>query len=241
MRETVHVIGLSGGKDSTAMALRLAEVEPRPYVYICNATGLELPPMQDHWRRLEELLRAPILRVTAGVTFEEMCERHRSLPSWRMRFCTQELKIEPTIAFMTGAYPAINYVGLRADESEDERGGIYGPEVVSDYPLRRWGWGIGDVYAYLAERGVTVPSRTDCDRCMYQRLGEWERLFWEYPEQYAAAEAQEAAFGHTFRSPGRDKHPAALSLLKLEFKQPPLFESQDLACDNYAPCRVCRL
>ena len=47
-----HVIGLSGGKDSTALALRLAEIEPRDYEYICNETGNELPEMQAHWAKL---------------------------------------------------------------------------------------------------------------------------------------------------------------------------------------------
>ena len=42
MSEPKHVVGLSGGGDSTAMALWLAENEPRDYEYICNATGNEL-------------------------------------------------------------------------------------------------------------------------------------------------------------------------------------------------------
>ena len=47
-----HVIGLSGGKDSTALALRLMETEPREYELICNATGNELPEMVEHWAKL---------------------------------------------------------------------------------------------------------------------------------------------------------------------------------------------
>lgn len=43
MLEPLHVVALSGGKDSTAMALRLREVEPREYTYICTPTGNELP------------------------------------------------------------------------------------------------------------------------------------------------------------------------------------------------------
>lgn len=241
MSDLTHVVGLSGGKDSTCMALRLMEVEPRDYVFICTPTGKELPEMDAHWARLETLLGQPLLRIASPETFEEMCERHRALPSWRMRFCTRDLKLKPTIAFLAGCDPAINYVGLRADEPADERGGIYGDQVQSDYPLRRWGWGITDVIGYLRERGISVPRRTDCDRCPYQRLGEWESLFWEHPERYADAEAQEARTGHTFRSPGRDSKPAALAELRMHFTQPPLLTNDDVACADYAPCRVCRL
>lgn len=41
---TTHVVGLSGGKDSTAMALRLRELNPdTPYTYIITPTGDECP------------------------------------------------------------------------------------------------------------------------------------------------------------------------------------------------------
>ena len=49
---TTHVVALSGGKDSTAMALRLAEIEPQDYVYLCTPTGDELPEMEQHWNGL---------------------------------------------------------------------------------------------------------------------------------------------------------------------------------------------
>src|SRR5262245_37676527 len=55
-----HVVALSGGKDSTAVALRLAEIEPREYVYLCTPTGDELPAMLAHWAQLEVLLGRPL-------------------------------------------------------------------------------------------------------------------------------------------------------------------------------------
>lgn len=66
----MDVVGLSGGKDSTALALRLAEIEPRNYTYICNTTGNELPEMLDHWKRLEDLLGAEITPVRAHTDLE---------------------------------------------------------------------------------------------------------------------------------------------------------------------------
>jgi tRNA(Ile)-lysidine synthase TilS/MesJ len=54
--EPKHVVGLSGGKDSTCLALKLVEDEPRKYEFICNTTGDELPEMLDHWKRLEDML-----------------------------------------------------------------------------------------------------------------------------------------------------------------------------------------
>ena len=61
-----HIVALSGGKDSTALALRLAEVEPRDYEYLCTPTGDELPVMEAHWRHLETLLGGPLADATQG-------------------------------------------------------------------------------------------------------------------------------------------------------------------------------
>ena len=61
MEGRAHVVGLSGGKDSTAMALRLVELNPTtPYTFICTPTGDELPEMEAHWKLCEGLLGQPL-------------------------------------------------------------------------------------------------------------------------------------------------------------------------------------
>jgi 3'-phosphoadenosine 5'-phosphosulfate sulfotransferase (PAPS reductase)/FAD synthetase len=237
--DVIHVVALSGGKDSTAMALRLADVEPHAYTYLCTPTGAELPDMLDHWRHLEALLGTPLTRLTNG-TLDSWIQFYDALPSWRMRWCTRHLKIEPCIAFLKRHAPATLYVGLRADE--EERQGLYGEHAIYRYPLREWGWGLAEVRGYLRERGVIIPTRTDCDRCPYQRLGEWKALWREHPDRYAEAEAQEAQVGATFRSPGRDTWPASLVELRGQFERGrTLPEDQLEMFDGDDACRVCRL
>lgn len=89
-----HVVALSGGKDSTAMALRLAEVEPRDYVYICTPTGNENDAMFAHWRMLATLLGKPIVPVVGG-TLVGLIRKQQALPNVWMRWCTRMLKIAP--------------------------------------------------------------------------------------------------------------------------------------------------
>ncbi len=152
-----HIVGLSGGKDSTAMALRLTEIEPRDYTYICTPTGNEPREMTEHWANLECLLGRPIIHLGAfGQTLESLIEAQNCLPSNLIRWCTRRLKIEPTIAYFQANAPAVLYVGLRADE--EDRQGIYGDIVVSDFPFRRWGWTEDDVWDYLHRRGGTIPA-----------------------------------------------------------------------------------
>lgn len=231
-----HVVGLSGGKDSTALALRLAEIEPRDYEYICNETGNELPPMRDHWRRLEDLLGKELKRVRADQGLEGAIEQQRMLPNVFSRWCTRILKIEPTIKYMDGLPDgSVLYVGLRADE--ESRRGLYGEDLLVRFPMREWGWKEADVWKYLNQRGVDIPERTDCAWCPYQRLGEWRDLHGQHPEMYAKGVALEDKFGHTFRSPGRDSWPADLRNLAKEFERGrPLRRYK-----RNETCRVCSL
>jgi 3'-phosphoadenosine 5'-phosphosulfate sulfotransferase (PAPS reductase)/FAD synthetase len=231
-----HVVGLSGGKDSTALALRLAEIEPRDYEYICNETGNELPAMQDHWKKLEDLLGKPIIRVRHTKDLEGAIRQMKMLPSVFARWCTRVLKIQPTIAYMEQLPEgSVLYVGLRADE--EARRGLYGEDITIQFPMREWGWKEADVWAYLDTRGVRIPPRTDCAWCPYQRLGEWRDLYHNHPDLWAQGAALEKQMGATFRSPGRDTWPADMEALGREFARGrPL-----RAFKRDQTCRVCSL
>jgi 3'-phosphoadenosine 5'-phosphosulfate sulfotransferase (PAPS reductase)/FAD synthetase len=240
-----HIVALSGGKDSTAMALRLAEVEPRDYTYICNPTGHELPEMVQHWGKLERLLGKPIERVS-NQDLDYWIAFYKALPNWRQRWCTRQLKIEPTIAFIKAHQPATLYVGLRADE--ETRAGIYSDDVQSDFPLRRWEWGLHEVRSYLRQRNITIPERTDCYDCYGQKIAEWRRLYFKHRWFYDRAVHHEAETDHTFRSPGRDTWPASLTDLSEEFERGRYVlgsakhdQLNMFADDEYTGCRVCRL
>ena len=188
---TKHIVALSGGKDSTAMALRLSELEPRDYEYVITPTGDELPEMFEHWRRLGELLGKPLQPITSGHSLQGLIRKWNALPNWRQRWCTRVLKIEPFNAYLLSQLPAITYVGLRADE-EERRGAIYGgvDGITQRYPLREWGWGIDEVRGYLTDLGITIPQRTDCARCFFQRAGEWYELWRKHPGEHRNPGAQ---------------------------------------------------
>lgn len=234
--DTAHVVGLSGGKDSTALALWLADNEPRDYTFICNETGNELPEMVEHWARLEHLLGKPLQRVTHSTDLLGLIEEQQMLPNFRARWCTRILKIEPTIRFMESLPDGSTlYVGLRADE--EARRGLYGEDMKVRFPLREIGWGIADVLAYLDKRGVRIPERTDCALCYHQRIGEWHALWRDHPDMWAKGVEVERRYGHTFRSPGRDTWPVALADLGEAFAS----GRQIRATARTVECRACSL
>ena len=239
MEEPQHIVGLSGGGDSTAMALLLADTEPRDYTYICNWTGNEPPELFTHLTHLETLLGKPILHVGYKTDLYGLIDEVKMIPNFRARFCTRMLKIDPTIEFFeTMPRGSVLYVGLLADEPE--RDGLFGEDIVCRFPLKELGWNKAMVRLYNAGRGVTVPTRTDCLLCPYQRIQQWFEMWRDHPEVFARGVAIEAKYGHTFRSAGRDTWPAGLAELGAEFasgrKVRPYVKKNEAE-----PCRVCSL
>jgi 3'-phosphoadenosine 5'-phosphosulfate sulfotransferase (PAPS reductase)/FAD synthetase len=235
-----HIGAISGGKDSVAMAILLTEQHPEiPYRWVCTPTGNEPPEWFEHMRHLRARI-GPIVPVMHPGGLAGLVRQWNALPNWRQRWCTRVLKIEPFAAYLMQHAPAQFYVGLRADE-EAREGGDYQqvPNVEMRFPLRDAGMRLADVRAFLAERNISIPKRTDCMLCFFQRLIEWYELWRNHPEAYAEGELWELHTGHTFRSPSRDSQPAALKDLRVKF------EDGWVPRDTRDPiagmqCRVCR-
>lgn len=246
-----HIGCLSGGKDSTAMSLRLKDTHPNiPFNWVCTPTGNELPEMFAHWRWLSEVLEAHIYPIMAG-TLESIIDEEKMIPNFRARFCTRRLKIEPFKRFLLTTIPAVAYIGFRADEDVRE-GADYGGDVklsspdgvTQRYPMQEWGWGIFEVLNYLKTNDVDIPERTDCAWCYHQRIGEWWNLWKNHPDIFDQGVQVEDRIGHTFRSPGRDSWPLSMKGLREKFEagaRPRGAGQNDLFNDRHTMCRVCSM
>lgn len=227
-------VAFSGGKDSTALALRLAELG-EDFSCLFTPTGDELPELAAHIAMVIERIDRPLI-CPSNHSLKFWIDFHGALPNFRMRWCTRQIKIEPCIAYLKTRPGSTLIVGLRADE--DSRVGLYGDYATYRYPLREWGWSVAEVYAYLDRQGVTVPRRTDCALCYGQRLIEWWELWKRYPNRFDQGVRLEAKYGHTFRSAQRDSWPAGLADLRTRF------EAGDVPRDTrpeHGACRVCSL
>lgn len=234
-----QIVAFSGGKDSTALVLRMAELGEN-FECLFTPTGNELPALAAHVRAVIQMIDRPLV-TPPNLSLMFWIQKHQALPNWRQRWCTRQIKIEPCIAYLTDHPGSMLCVGLRADE--DDREGLYGPYAVYRYPMREWGWKKADVFTYLDTRGVRVPARTDCALCYGQQLNEWYSLWRDYPTEWAKGELVEAQMGHTFRSPGRDTWPASLVDLRAKFEAGFIPRDTELNLnlfDNTQPCRVCR-
>ena len=199
IKETLYVASLSGGKESTAMVLRLIEEKyPLDLVLFCD-TGLEFPQMYEHIAKLEKELSVPLVRLKADHSFEYYLLEYRSKrrlskspladekgfswPDSRYRWCTSVLKLRVIDKYLRGLkekYEVIQYIGIAADEKERIR--------EHRYPLVEWGMTEKDCLEYCYAREYdwgglySIFDRVSCWCCPLQPLGELRKLRKQFPD-----------------------------------------------------------
>jgi 3'-phosphoadenosine 5'-phosphosulfate sulfotransferase (PAPS reductase)/FAD synthetase len=190
-----HVLGISGGKDSAALAIYLRDRISDMEYFFCD-TGSELPETYEFLIRLEAALGKQIHRLNADRDFDHWLQVYQgALPSPQMRWCTKNLKIKPLEAWL-GDEPAISYVAIRADEN---RLGYIStkPNIKTVFPFREDGVDKEGVMAILDESGVGLPeyyqwrTRSGCYFCFFQRKHEWVGLADRHPDLFEQAVAYE--------------------------------------------------
>ena len=92
-----HVLGLSGGRDSAALAVYMRQNHPELDIdYFFTDTGKELPEVYEFLVKLEGFLGKPILRLNPDRDFDFWLKQYNNfLPSAQTRWCTRKLKLRP--------------------------------------------------------------------------------------------------------------------------------------------------
>jgi 3'-phosphoadenosine 5'-phosphosulfate sulfotransferase (PAPS reductase)/FAD synthetase len=195
-----HILMLSGGKDSTALALYMRDKRPDiNFEYIFCDTHKELPETYEYLARIEAYLGRPITRLSSGLGergFDHFLKVYGGyLPAPSMRWCTKKMKIEPFEQYI-GDDPAYLYIGIRADERREGYVSTK-PNLTPLYPFKEDGLRKEDVMALLDRSGVGLPkyyewrSRSGCYFCFFQQRAEWIRLRERHPDLYELAKAYE--------------------------------------------------
>lgn len=188
---TRHLLGLSGGKDSAALAIFMRKKVPEMEYFFCD-TGKELPETYEFLQRLEVALGKPIVRLNADRDFDHWLFVYQgALPSPQMRWCTRMLKLKPFEAWI-GDDPAVTYIGIRADENRD--GYIsHKPNIKASFPFKEHGLVKDDIIRILDDAGVGLPdyyswrTRSGCYFCFFQRKIEWVMLSEKHPDLFQKA------------------------------------------------------
>lgn len=262
---TRHILCLSGGKDSTALAIFMRDKVPEMEYVFCD-TQKELPETYEYLEKVEAYLGKPIVRLNAERGFDHWLELYGNfLPSPKMRWCTRLLKIRPFEEYV-GEDPVVSYVGIRADENREGYISTK-PNIRAVFPFKEADIRKADVFRILDESGVGTPkyyewrSRSGCYFCFFQRRNEWVGLKERHPDLFEAAKAYEKfdpETGQRFTWHAKEgleelEQPERMAEIKSKRERelkvtPPkgrtLFEINEMldnAEDDEQPCMMCHL
>lgn len=224
---TRHVLGLSGGKDSAALAIYIRDKYPElsaKMEYFFTDTGSEMKEVYEFLDSMEAFLDTKIHRLSSGKPFEHWLKVHNNyLPSAKQRWCTRTMKIKPFEDFI-GDDDVISYIGIRADENR--QGYESSKESIRPvFPFVEDGIMRGDVFGML-DKSVGVPkyynwrSRSGCYFCFFQRQDEWLWLKRIHPDLFKRSQEFEdnEGDGFTWRQEGTLDDVVAKAELAEKFK-----------------------
>lgn len=263
-KKSRHILGLSGGKDSTALAVLLHKEIPDMEYFFCD-THKELPETYEYLDRIKARLGIKIHYLSPERGFDHWLAVHNDLlPSPKMRWCTVKMKIEPLEKFV-GDDLTYSYIGIRADENRD--GYISKkPNIKPIFPFKERGLVKQDIIQILEDSGIGLPeyykwrSRSGCFFCFFQRKYEWVMLAEEHPDLFEAAIQYEEnhADGRTYTWTEKEtlrellgrkdeiiaQHEKAMVKEKKVSPNRPLAESLEAVLDEEdddLPCLACHL
>ena len=203
MSETKHILGLSGGKDSAALAVHMNNKYPDLDIeYFFTDTGYELEETYDFLNKLKTRLDKPIHYINPRNTFDYYLKKYNNfLPSQTARWCTIEMKLKSMETWLKPALDEgqeiITYVGIRYDE----RGRVgYKPTndlIKAKFPFIEDCIDKEGVIEILESSGLGLPdyykwrSRSGCTFCFFQKRSEWIGLKENHPKAWEHAKSLE--------------------------------------------------
>ena len=198
-----HVLGLSGGKDSTALAIYMSQNHPEIDIeYFFTDTGEELEEVQEYLDKLEPILGKQITYLDPKRDFNFWLKQFGNLlPSAQTRWCTVQLKLAPfekwvQEEFINQGFSVYSYVAIRSDENFRE-GLKSKKDITTILPFRENHIDKQGVFEILENSGLGLPkyyewrSRSGCTFCFFQRKIEWVGLLERHPEAFENAKSLE--------------------------------------------------
>ena len=213
-----HIVSFSGGKDSTALLLKMIENNMQIDDIIFLDTTVEFPEMYAHIDKVEKYINRPITKLKAEKDFEYMLlhyekkkgknkgQKGYSFPDFRNRWCTNYFKQRVIKKYLKEKYKGfeiVEYHGIAIDEpkrlEKNKNKNI-------KYPLAEWNITEQEALEYCYNRGFYWNGlykkfhRVSCWCCPLKSLKELKVIYKEYPEFLKKLEEWETKTYRKFRA-----------------------------------------
>lgn len=209
-----HIVSFSGGKDSTAMLLRMLEENMQVDEIIYCDTYKEFPQMYKHIEKIKKYIKEKynkeITTLKAENDFDYYMfdhiksrgknkgKRGYGWSTMLCRWCTSNLKTNVINKYLkTQNEEYTEYIGIACDELKRIKDKCY--------PLIDWGMTEKDCLHYCYERGFDWEGlyehfdRVSCWCCPLKNLKELKTLYTHYPELWEELKEMDKKSYNQFR------------------------------------------
>ena len=184
------LLSYGAGVNSTAMAIMLINEGWRGPIVFAD-TGCEWPEtycfmdyFEEEWLRprgmeIVRLRGLPWQPYRKGVTLIEYCEYACVIPLPAVRWCTSRWKVEPVQRWGKEHGIEQQLLGIAADESHRQRQKVR--PLVDRYIGRK------ECISIIEHENLSVPRRSGCYICPFQRDHQWRELWDIHAELFKRA------------------------------------------------------
>jgi 3'-phosphoadenosine 5'-phosphosulfate sulfotransferase (PAPS reductase)/FAD synthetase len=223
--QKIHYAGLSGGKDSTALAIWMIKDSGYPldslrftFCDTGNEHDLTYQYLYDLSKQFVQWGATAIEWLKAELDFYQLAEKKGRFPSTKARFCTQHLKMivtkKDTDALQERGYELLLHTGVRRDESpsrakldEYEFDTYYGANILR--PILNWTY--DGVVEYVTKiHGIPLnplygygARRVGCFPCINSSKSEIRIIATKFPERIEKIRQWEEKLNSTFFPPNK--------------------------------------
>jgi len=209
----MNIVSFSGGKDSTAMLLKMLENGiPVDDIVFCD-TGMEFPEMYNHIDKVAKYIKKKVTVLKRAETYQYFLGEHKKRngkigyghPDFRNRWCTQLLKKTPFSQYIKQFEEVVEFHGIAADEKHRILKNKENNRVIK-YPLVEWGITEKQALEYCYSKGFDWGGlyekfhRVSCWCCPLSRIGELRVLYNDFPELWKELEEMDKKSFRKFRS-----------------------------------------
>lgn len=209
-----HIVSFSGGKDSTAMLLKMIENKMKIDEIVFCDTTVEFDEMYEHIKQVKHMIKRRITVLTPNEDFEYYLLHHEKkngelgygFPTMKNRWCTSLFKRDIMNKYLNKKYKrhtVILYQGIALDEIERTEKNNDGRII--KYPLIDFGMTEKDCLEYCYSKGLTWGGlyedfdRMSCWCCPLSKHRELEVIYRKHPAKWEKLKQWEKELGKQFR------------------------------------------
>ncbi len=196
-------LSYGGGVNSTALLILMTN-RGMDFEAVYVDHGCDWPETREYVAMLQESYPITVIKpdVQGFDNIYDYAWREGIFPSRLLRWCTDKFKVTPLNKYFNGHEPFRVAIGIDAGESHRAKPAD-DVDRLKHYPLIRWGFNREDCKKVIRLAGLTMPMKSGCWFCPFQRREQWVRLQADHPDLFCRAVALENRVNEGRQSRGK--------------------------------------